>query len=160
MRKSTFSILSLLLFVSLGSSPISSSAGGSDYHVLINGEQKGPMTTEQLEELKQDGTLTSDTMVWKDGMAEWGKAGEQEDLKTLFAAVVTPPAPPPTPSPPAPPPTPTGEEAQMPPPSAEEQEIAAPTHMFPLASEVAGSKISEQMDKYLEDKGWRLGATA
>ncbi len=110
-RKPTFSIISMVLFVCLAGSPISSSAGGSDYYVLINGEQKGPMATEQLENLKQDGTLTSDTLVWKDGMAEWGKAGEQEDLKTLFAAATPPPPPPPTPSTPPPPPTP-GSEGQ------------------------------------------------
>ena len=93
------------IFVGLAAPSI---AGGSDYWVLINNEQKGPMTAEQLEELKQDGTLTSDTMVWKDGMAAWGKAGEQEDLEKLFAAAAPPPAPPPTPSTPAPPPTPGG----------------------------------------------------
>ena len=111
MRRLTFSIFSMMLFVGLVGSPISSSAGGSDYHVLINSEQKGPKTIEQLEELKQDGTLTSDTMVLKDGMAAWGKAGEQEDLKTLFAAATPPPAPPPIPSTP-PPPTP-GSEGQQ-----------------------------------------------
>ena len=158
-RKPTFSIFSMVLFVCLAGSPLSSSAGGSDYYVVIDGEQKGPMATEQLENLKQDGMLTSDTLVWKDGMAEWGKAGEQEDLEKLFAAAAPPPAPPPTPSTPAPP-APAGEAAQMPAPSAEEQEVSAPTHMFPLASEVAGSKISEQKEKYLDERGWSEGATA
>jgi hypothetical protein len=131
MGKSTFSIFSLVLFVSLVGSPISSSAGGSDYHVLINDEQRGPMTTDQLEELKQDGTLTSDTMVWKGGMAAWGKAGEQEDLEKLFAAVVTPPAPPPTPS--VPPPTPGGESEKA---SSTPEAIAE-------ASDIAGASMPD-----------------
>ena len=113
-RKPTFSIFSMVLFVCLAGSPLSSSAGGSDYYVVIDGEQKGPMATEQLENLKQDGMLTSDTLVWKDGMAEWGKAGEQEDLKTLFAAA-TPPPPPSevTVTPPAPPVTPTNQQKDV-----------------------------------------------
>ena len=113
-RKPRFSIFSMVLFVCLAGSPISSSAGGSDYYVVIDGEQKGPMATEQLENLKQDGTITSDTLVWKDGMAEWGKAGEQEDLKTLFAAA-TPPPPPSevTVTPPAPPVTPTNQQKDV-----------------------------------------------
>ncbi len=155
MRKSTFSILSLLLFVSLGSYPISSSAGGSDYHVLINGEQKGPMTTEQLEELRQDGTLTSDTLVWKGGMAEWGKAGEQEDLEKLFAAVVTPPAPPPTPSMPAPPPTPGGEGQQAG--SGEDvSETLADTGEAPIQLS-ASARVREAANSYIQAKGLEWG---
>ena len=162
MRKSTFSIFSLVLFVCLVGSPISSSAqlttsGGSDYHVLINGEQKGPMTTEQLEELKQDGTLTSDTLVWKGGMAEWGKAGEQEDLEKLFAAVVTPPAPPPTPSTPAPPPTP-GSEGQQAGSGEDVSETVADTSEAPIELSASG-RIRQAAEDYRAAKGFEWGVT-
>ena len=157
-RKPRFSIFSMVLFVCLAGSPISSSAGGSDYYVLIDGEQKGPMATEQLENLKQDGTLTSDTLVWKDGMAEWGKAGEQEDLKTLFAAA-TPPPPPPTPSTPPPPPTPTGEEAQMPSSSAEDvSETLADTNEAPIELS-ASMQLRQKLEAYREAKGIEWGVS-
>ena len=157
MGKSTFSIFSLVLFVSLVGSPISSSAGGSDYHVLINGEQKGPMTTEQLEELKQDGTLTSDTMVWKGGMAAWGKAGEQEDLEKLFAAVVTPPAPPPTPSTPAPPPTP-GSEGQQAGSGEDVSETVADTSEAPIELSASG-QVRQAAESYAQAKGINWGVS-
>ena len=155
MRKSTFSIFPMVLFICLAGSPISSSAGGSDYHVLINGEQKGPMTTEQLEELKQDGTLTSDTLVWKGGMAEWGKAGEQEDLEKLFAAVVTPPAPPPTPSTPAPPPTP-GSEGQQAGSGEDVSETLADTGEAPIQLS-ASARVREAANSYIQAKGLEWG---
>ena len=63
------------------------------YWVLINGEQKGPLETVQLVQLKREGTLTSDTLVWKDGMVAWSKAGEQKDLQTLLSSASPPPSP-------------------------------------------------------------------
>jgi hypothetical protein len=63
------------------------------YWVLINGEQKGPLETVQLVQLKREGTLTSDTLVWKDGMAAWSKAGEQKDLQMLLSSASPPPSP-------------------------------------------------------------------
>jgi hypothetical protein len=156
MGKSTFSIFSLVLFVSLVGSPISSSAGGSDYHVLINGEQKGPMTTEQLEELKQDGTLTSDTMVWKGGMAAWGKAGGQEDLEKLFAAAAPPPAPPPTPS--VPPPTP-GSEGQQAGSGEDVSETLADTNEAPIELSVS-DQIRQALEAYREAKGFDWGVSS
>ncbi len=63
------------------------------YWVLIDGEQKGPLGAEQLVQLKRKGTLTSHTLVWKDGMAAWSKAGEQKDLQTLLSSASPPPPP-------------------------------------------------------------------
>ena len=63
------------------------------YWVLINDEQKGPLGAEQLVQLKREGTLTSHTLVWKDGMAAWSKAGEQRDLQTLLSSASPPPPP-------------------------------------------------------------------
>jgi len=63
------------------------------YWVLIDGEQKGPLGAEQLVQLKREGTLTSHTLVWKDGMAAWSKAGEQKDLQTLLSSASPPPPP-------------------------------------------------------------------
>lgn len=58
------------------------------YYVLIGGTKKGPLT---FEELKESG-LNADTLVWREGLSEWVKASELEDLTDLLASM--PPVPP------------------------------------------------------------------
>jgi len=55
---------------------------------LINGagEQSGPYN---VSDLKANG-LTKDTLVWKEGMTDWLKAGDIPELKELFIAVPPP----------------------------------------------------------------------
>jgi membrane protease subunit (stomatin/prohibitin family) len=65
------------------------------YYVLINNQQNGPHSIDSIKLLISQGQITKDTLVWKEGMAEWGNIIEQNDLKLLFGAV--PPPPPPTP---------------------------------------------------------------
>ena len=69
------------------------------YSVSINGNQSGPFGWQELQNMVQNGQLTKDTHVWKQGMANWETAGNVQELASLFAAV----APPPPPSPPPPP---------------------------------------------------------
>lgn len=38
------------------------------------------------------GQFNADSLVWKNGMSEWGKAGTIDELKSMF--VVMPPIPP------------------------------------------------------------------
>ncbi|MFP4522500.1 MAG: SPFH domain-containing protein, partial [Fibrobacterota bacterium] len=49
----------------------------SSFYVLINGAQKGPFNMDQLTGMRQRGELQPETMVWSQGMPQWGKAGEQ-----------------------------------------------------------------------------------
>jgi len=63
------------------------------FHVAINGESKGPLPVAQLQSLVNDGSMTRDSLVWTDGMANWQKASEVDDLKKLFSAT-PPPLPP------------------------------------------------------------------
>lgn len=63
------------------------------YYIYINGNQQGPFDANTLQSLVASKVLTADTLVWKQGMAQWGKACEQPDLQSLFG--VTPPPPPP-----------------------------------------------------------------
>jgi len=51
------------------------------------------------------------------------------------------------------------ESEQMPLPSAEEQKLSGPSHMFPLVS-AAASAITKARDAYLEERGMTLGVTA
>ena len=54
------------------------------YYVAISGQAQGPFSVDVLTQMKQTGQLTKDTLVWKQGMANWEKAGVVEQLKELF----------------------------------------------------------------------------
>jgi membrane protease subunit (stomatin/prohibitin family) len=64
-----------------------------NYNISINGQQSGPFGWKQLQKMTQDGQLTKDTHVWKQGMENWLLASEVQELATLFS----PPPPPPPP---------------------------------------------------------------
>jgi membrane protease subunit (stomatin/prohibitin family) len=66
-------------------------------YVLINNKQEGPFGIEQMRQLVHSGQLTPETLVWKEGMAQWDKAGTVEGLASLFAPTSPPPPPPPPP---------------------------------------------------------------
>lgn len=42
-----------------------------NWHYAEEGQQAGPVTYEQLEQLFQSGKLTADTLVWRDGLSDW-----------------------------------------------------------------------------------------
>jgi len=75
----------------------------SGFHVLVNNKQQGPVSMDQLQQMVSDGTLTKDTMVWKDGMPDWAKVGEQGELQNLFVVSSVPQPPPVSSAPPTPP---------------------------------------------------------
>ena len=66
------------------------------YNISINGKQSGPFGWKKLQEMIQNGQLSKDTHVWKQGMENWLLASEVQELATLFS----PPPPPPPPPPP------------------------------------------------------------
>jgi len=72
--------------------------GGQPYYAYINGAPQGPYDTNTLKTLIQTGVINKDTLVWKQGMAQWGKASDQADLQQFFATT-TPPPPPVPPNP-------------------------------------------------------------
>ena len=63
------------------------------YHVAVNGQATGPFDISVLAQMATAGQLTADSLVWKNGMAQWAKAGAVDELKNLFANVI-PPIPP------------------------------------------------------------------
>ena len=63
------------------------------YHVAVNGQATGPYDISTLAQMVTAGQLTADSLVWKNGMAQWAKAGSVDELKNLFANVI-PPIPP------------------------------------------------------------------
>jgi len=62
------------------------------FFVFLNQQQAGPFAKQALSNLVEGGQLTRDTLVWKQGMANWQAAGEISDLDELF-----PQTPPPMP---------------------------------------------------------------
>lgn len=65
------------------------------YHVAVNGQATGPFEISVLAQMVTSGQLTADSLVWKNGMAQWAKAGAVDELKSLFANAM-PPIPPTT----------------------------------------------------------------
>ncbi|MDM1369485.1 Membrane protease subunit, stomatin/prohibitin family, contains C-terminal Zn-ribbon domain [Myroides marinus] len=59
------------------------------YFVALNGQQAGPFDLEGLKQMVSNGQLLRDTLVWKNGMANWDKAGNQGDLNDVWGQ--TPP---------------------------------------------------------------------
>ena len=64
------------------------------YNVSVNGQTAGPFNFPQLQQMVQNGQLTSNTHVWKQGMAGWEIAGNVQELLNLFGSVPPPPPPP------------------------------------------------------------------
>ena len=63
------------------------------YHVAVNGQATGPFDATTLAQMVASGQLTANSLVWKNGMAQWAKAGTVDELKNTFANVM-PPIPP------------------------------------------------------------------
>lgn len=62
------------------------------YHVVQNGQAAGPYDMGGLSQMVSSGVLTGDSLVWKQGMADWVKAGTVQELQPLFNSA-TPPIP-------------------------------------------------------------------
>lgn len=63
------------------------------YHVAVNGQATGPFDATTLAQMAASGQLTANSLVWKNGMAQWAKAGTVDELKNLLANAM-PPIPP------------------------------------------------------------------
>jgi membrane protease subunit (stomatin/prohibitin family) len=63
------------------------------FFIAVNGQQQGPYNLQTLQNMVQQGTLTRDTLIWKQGMTAWTKAGDVAEVSALFGAV-PPPLPP------------------------------------------------------------------
>ena len=63
------------------------------FYLALDGEQAGPFSADVLRGYAQAGTLTRDTLVWREGMAQWTRASEVPGVANLFGPV-PPPLPP------------------------------------------------------------------
>ncbi len=64
------------------------------YHVAVNGQATGPFDIATLTNMAANGNLAKETLVWKNGMAEWTAAGSVAELANVFAPAGMPPIPP------------------------------------------------------------------
>ena len=73
------------------------------YSILINNQQSGPYSINQLQDFARNGNINADTLVWTQGMGQWEKAGNIKELSFMFAPFVPPSRPLSAPQPPIPP---------------------------------------------------------
>ncbi|HTE28772.1 MAG TPA: DUF4339 domain-containing protein, partial [Chryseolinea sp.] len=59
----------------------------------VNGQQQGPFSIQSLQQMTQGGSLTRETLVWRQGIPAWIKASDAPELNGLFGAL-PPPLPP------------------------------------------------------------------
>lgn len=69
---------------------IPQSIPASAYHVAVNNQAAGPFDIAALTQMAATGQLTADSLVWKNGMAQWEKAGTVDELKSLFNNAIPP----------------------------------------------------------------------
>jgi uncharacterized RDD family membrane protein YckC len=60
----------------------------NQWYYATNGAQQGPASYEQLAQWAQAGSINAQTMVWRDGMAQWEIAGNVAELAPIFASTV------------------------------------------------------------------------
>ena len=60
----------------------------SRYNVAVNGQSTGPYDLNTLQQMADAGQFVGSSLVWKAGMAEWVKAENVDELKSMF---ITPP---------------------------------------------------------------------
>jgi hypothetical protein len=66
---------------------------GAEWFYAIGGEQRGPVDDADVRAMLASGRLNADSLVWRDGMAQWSRLGDVPE----FAARPPPPPPPPPP---------------------------------------------------------------
>jgi membrane protease subunit (stomatin/prohibitin family) len=60
------------------------------FFVAVNGAPTGPYNLNALVRKTRDSSLTRETLVWREGMAEWTRADAVPELQSLFAPIPPP----------------------------------------------------------------------
>lgn len=70
-----------------------------NFYAIIDGKQRGPYNKIQFKRLVDAEMVTDQTLVWRDSMSEWKKAGDVEEMEEFFPRInqMMPPPPPPIP---------------------------------------------------------------
>jgi len=69
-------------------------SGENQWHVIVDGEdgrrQEGPVSTADLEAMLSAGEISTDTLVWRDGMTDWEQIGALPDFSHPAVQDVSP----------------------------------------------------------------------
>ncbi|MDA3928202.1 MAG: SPFH domain-containing protein [Prolixibacteraceae bacterium] len=60
------------------------------FHAVINGQQAGPYDLNTLKQMAMQNQFTKETLVWREGMANWTAAGQLPELNSTFISVPPP----------------------------------------------------------------------
>lgn len=63
------------------------------FFALINGQQQGPLSMEQISSFVSQNMINGETMVWKQGMPSWAQAKTVAELAAIFTPIAPPPPP-------------------------------------------------------------------
>ncbi len=63
------------------------------YHYAVNGQQLGPVSFDKLKELFASRVINRDSLVWKQGLANWTALKDVEELKAFLGGNTPPPLP-------------------------------------------------------------------
>ncbi len=95
------------------------------FYVVMNGQQAGPFTIEQIQAGAQNGQVNGQSQVWSAGMAGWAPASSVPALAPVFAV------PPPIPGAAQPPPVPPQAPPAAPTPPASDPQTGGPSDTPP-----------------------------
>ena len=62
------------------------------WHVVVDGEQVGPLTESDIKDRLRQGKVNSDTLVWKEGFGDWTQFSAVPELTPLLARITHHPA--------------------------------------------------------------------
>ena len=63
------------------------------WHVVVDGEQVGPLTDAEVKDRLREGKINSDTLAWKEGFADWMQLSTVPELTAILARITRQPAP-------------------------------------------------------------------
>jgi hypothetical protein len=63
------------------------------YFYAANGKQTGPVPFDRLKELFANRTINRDSLIWKQGMANWSPLKDIDELKSFLGGNTPPPLP-------------------------------------------------------------------
>jgi len=63
------------------------SADQAVWHVVVDGEQVGPLAEAEVKDRLRQGKINSDTLVWKEGFADWMQLSTVPELTAILARI-------------------------------------------------------------------------